>query len=49
MFELYMQLGTNILCLSHQQPLTTCLASVNVCVGDMDVEKGNKLASELQG
>lgn len=49
MFELCMRLGKNNPDFVNNKTLTVSPANLNVCVGDMNAEQGEKLTSELPG
>jgi hypothetical protein len=49
MFELCTQPGKGRSSVLSNEVLTTSPISLNVCVGDMNTEQGEKLASELPG
>jgi hypothetical protein len=49
MFELCTRLGKSKFTLLNQKILTTSPIRMRVCVGDMNVEQGKSLASELPG
>jgi hypothetical protein len=49
MFELCTRPGKGKSTLLNKKILTTSSISMRVCVGDMDAEQGEKLASELPG
>jgi hypothetical protein len=49
MFELCMRPGKRKSSMLNRKMLTTSPISMNVCVGDMNIEQGEKLASELPG
>jgi hypothetical protein len=49
MFELFMRPGKGRSSVFNNEVLTTSPISLNVCVGDMNTEQGEKLASELPG
>jgi hypothetical protein len=49
MFEFFMRPGKGRSSVLNNEVLTTSTTSLNVCVGDMNTEQGEKLASELPG
>lgn len=49
MFGLYTQLGKNNSTVFHYKDTDVVMIRVHVCVGDMNAEQGEKLASELPG
>lgn len=49
MFGLFTRLGKYMLITSKSSDIDKVLIRVHVCVGDMNAEQGEKLASELPG
>jgi len=49
MFGLYTRLGKNTSAMFHRKDTDKVMIRVHVCVGDMNAEQGEKLASELPG